>query len=63
MWRTTSRVWYLNFHHEGDIYRGEWNLHRLGEVSLAPGGGQSAKPRGRPVGWSGLHRLGLLLLV
>jgi hypothetical protein len=23
---------------------------------LAPGGGRAAKPRGRPVGWSGLHR-------
>jgi hypothetical protein len=39
---------------EGGIYRGEWDLHRLGEVSLALGGG---------VGWSGLHQLGILLLV
>jgi hypothetical protein len=49
-WRTTSRVWYLDFHHEGDIYRGEWNLHRLREVGLALGGGRSVR-------WSGLHRL------
>jgi hypothetical protein len=28
-----------------------------------PTGGRSAKPRGRLAGWSGLHRLGLLLLV
>jgi hypothetical protein len=33
---------------KGDIYRGEWDLHRLGEVGLAPGGG-------RPDEWSGLH--------
>jgi hypothetical protein len=41
----------------GDIYRAVGELHRLGEVSLAPSGGQSAKPSGRPTGWSGLHRL------
>jgi hypothetical protein len=35
----------------GGIYRGEWDLHRLGEVGLAPGGGRAAKPHGRPVGW------------
>jgi hypothetical protein len=39
-WRTTSRVWCVDFHHEGGIYRGEWDLHRLGEVSLVPGGGR-----------------------
>jgi hypothetical protein len=39
----------------GGIYRGEWDLHRLGEVGLAPGGGRATKPRGRPAGWSGLH--------
>jgi hypothetical protein len=57
-WRTTGRVWCVNFHHEGGIYRGEWDLHWLGEVGLTPSGGRSAKPRGRPVGWSGFHRLG-----
>jgi hypothetical protein len=41
----------------GGIYRGEWDLHRLVEVGLVPGGGQLAKPCGRPSGWSGLHRL------
>jgi hypothetical protein len=49
-------VWCVDFHREVGIYRGEWDLYRLGEVSLALGGG-------RPAGWSGLHRLGLLLLV
>jgi hypothetical protein len=34
----------------GGIYRGEYDLYRLGEVGLAPGGGQ-------PIRWSGLHRL------
>jgi hypothetical protein len=29
----------VDFHREGGIYRGEWDLHRLGEVGLAPGGG------------------------
>jgi hypothetical protein len=53
-------VWCVNFHREGDIYRGEWDIHRLGEVGLAPGGGRPAKPRGRPVGWSGLHPLSQL---
>jgi hypothetical protein len=48
--RTTCRVWYLNFRHKGGIYRGEWDLHQLGEVSLAPGGGRLA-------GWSGHYRL------
>jgi hypothetical protein len=32
----------------GCIYCGEWDLHRLGEVGLVPGGGQPAE-------WSGLH--------
>jgi hypothetical protein len=41
----------------GGIYRGECDLHQLGEVILAPGGGRSAKPRGQPAGWSGLHQL------
>jgi hypothetical protein len=40
----------VNFHHEGDIYISEWHLHRLGEVSLALGGGRS--PR-----CCGLHNL------
>jgi hypothetical protein len=47
----------------GGIYRGEWDLHRHGEVGLAPGGGWLTKPRDRLTGWSGLHRLRLLLLV
>jgi hypothetical protein len=46
-WRTTCRVWYLDFHREGVIYKGEWDLHRLGEVSLAPGGDRPTKPCGR----------------
>jgi hypothetical protein len=45
----------FDFHCERDIYRGEWDLHQLGEVGLAPGGGRSAKPHGWPAGWSGLH--------
>jgi hypothetical protein len=70
-------VWCINFHCEAGIYRGEWDLHGLGEVGLAPGGGfhrlgevglalgggWPAKAHGRPAGWSGLHRLELLLLV
>jgi hypothetical protein len=44
-------VWCVNFHRERVIYQGEWDLHRLGEVGLVPGGD-------RPAGWSGLHRLG-----
>jgi hypothetical protein len=39
----------------GGIYRGEWDLHRLGEVGLAPGGGRPAKPFGRSTGWSVLN--------
>jgi hypothetical protein len=39
-WRTTSRVWYLDFHHDGGIYRGDWDLHRLGEDSFVSGGGR-----------------------
>jgi hypothetical protein len=50
-------VWCLDYHHEGGIYGGEWDLHRLGEVGLAPGGGRAAKRRGRSAVWSGLHRL------
>jgi hypothetical protein len=53
----------VDFHHEGCIYRSECDLLRLGEVSSVPGGGQSAKPRGQLAGWSGLHRLRLLLLM
>jgi hypothetical protein len=45
----------VDFHHEGCIWRGEWYLHRLRDVGLAPGGSRAAKPRGRPTGWSGLH--------
>jgi hypothetical protein len=45
----------VDFHRERDIYGGEWDLHRLGEVSLVPGGGQAAKPRGQPAEWSGFH--------
>jgi hypothetical protein len=41
----------------GGIYRGELDLHRLGEVSLAVGGGRPAKPRGQPAKWSILHWL------
>jgi hypothetical protein len=48
MWRTTSRVWYLDFHHEGGIYRAEWDFHRLTKVGLALGGGW-------PTRWSSLH--------
>jgi hypothetical protein len=62
-WSTTSRVWCLDFHRERGIYRGECDLHELGEAGLVPIGGRAAKPRGRPTRWSGLHRLGLLLLV
>jgi hypothetical protein len=50
MWRPTKWVWCVDFHHEGGIYRGEWDLHRHGEVGLAPGGGQ-------PAGWSSLQWL------
>jgi hypothetical protein len=54
----------IDFHREGGgIYRVEWDLHRLGEVGLVPGGGRVAKPRGRPVEWNGFHRLRLFLLV
>jgi hypothetical protein len=56
-WRTTSTVWCSDFHHEGGIYRGEWDLHRLGELILAPGGGRPTMPHGLSIGWSGLHRL------
>jgi hypothetical protein len=42
---------------------GELDLHHLGEVSLALVGGRRPTPHGRPAGWSGLHRLELLLLV
>jgi hypothetical protein len=45
----------VDFHREGGIYRGEWDLHRHGEVSLLPGGGRVAKPHGRPTEWSGFH--------
>jgi hypothetical protein len=32
----------VDFHREGGIYRSEWDLHRLGEVGLASGGGRPA---------------------
>jgi hypothetical protein len=54
-WRTTGIVWYVDFQREGGIYRGEWDLHRLGEVGLVPGGGRAAKQRGQPARWSGIH--------
>jgi hypothetical protein len=28
-WRTTSRVWYLEFHRQRGIYRGPWRSYRL----------------------------------
>jgi hypothetical protein len=54
-----SKVWCVcvDFRHEGGIYRGEWDLHRLGKVGLVPGGGRAGKPHGRPAEWSGFHRL------
>jgi hypothetical protein len=36
----------IDFHCEGGIYRGEWDLHQLGEVSFAPSSGRAAKSRG-----------------
>jgi hypothetical protein len=53
----------VNFQHEGGIYRGEWDLHQLGEVGLVLGGGRATQPRGRPIDWIAFHRLGLLLLM
>jgi hypothetical protein len=52
-------VWCVNFHCEGEggIYKGECDLHLLGEVGLAPSGGRPAQPQSRMGGWSGLHRL------
>jgi hypothetical protein len=52
-------VWCVDFHREEGIYRGEWDLHILGEVGLAPDGGRVAKPRSWPAGWTGLNRLSL----
>jgi hypothetical protein len=46
-----------HFLFRGGIYRAVRELHRLGEVGLVPSGGRPAKPRARPAGWSGLHRL------
>jgi hypothetical protein len=40
----------------GGIYMCKWDLHRLGEVGLVPGGGRLDKSHGRPIRWSGLHR-------
>jgi hypothetical protein len=37
----------VEFHREGFIYRGEWDLHQLREVDLVPGGDRAAKPHGR----------------
>jgi hypothetical protein len=34
----------------GVFIGGEWDLHRLGQVGLVPGGGRPAKPRARPLG-------------
>jgi hypothetical protein len=52
-----SKMWYVfSFLPYGGIYRAVGELHRLGEVGLAPSGGQSAKPRGQLARWSGLHR-------
>jgi hypothetical protein len=46
-----SKVWCVyRLSPWGGIYRSEWDLHRLGEIGLAPGGGRLA-------GWSGLHWL------
>jgi hypothetical protein len=61
-------VWCVDFHREGGIYRGEWDLHRLGEVSLALGGGRRPgvdawNPRRGPnhrKPWSGAKELGRL---
>jgi hypothetical protein len=53
----------VDFHCEGGIYKGDWDLHQLREVSLVPGGGWAAKPRGWPAEWIGFNRLGLLPLV
>jgi hypothetical protein len=47
----------VDFHYEGGIYRGEWDLHRLREVGLALGGEWVAKLCGWPGEWIGLHRL------
>jgi hypothetical protein len=52
----------VDFHHEGGIYRSEWDLHQFREVSLVPGGGRPSKPCGRPTEWSGLHWLSPLTL-
>jgi hypothetical protein len=49
----SSKMWCVSSHFHrrgGGICRAVGELHRLGEVSLAPSGGRSAK-------WSGLHRL------
>jgi hypothetical protein len=42
----------------GGIYRGEWDLHRLGEVGLALGGGRAARPHRRvvPKAWAKPHQ-------
>jgi hypothetical protein len=54
-----SKVWCVcvDFHCEEGIYMCEWDLHRLGDVSLVPGGGRAANLRIRPVEWSGVHQL------
>jgi hypothetical protein len=35
----------FDFHHEEGIDKGEWDLHRLGEVGLAPGSGRVVADR------------------
>jgi hypothetical protein len=47
----------VEFHREGFIYRGEWDLHQLRKVDLMPGGGRTTKPHGQSAKWSGFHRL------
>jgi hypothetical protein len=58
-----SKIWCVSsyFHYRWGIYRVVGELHQLGEVNLAPSGGQPVKPRGQPTGWSGLHQLSPLL--
>jgi hypothetical protein len=49
-------VWCVDFHREGDIYRGEWDLHQLGEVGLAPGGGRPGGAASTDSGFSSSYR-------
>jgi hypothetical protein len=50
----------VDFHHKGGIYRDEWDLRRLGELGLVPGGGRAAKPRAQLAKWSSFHQLSSL---